>query len=101
MVLVAIAAIAFAIPRAARPELYGGEAFLPGLASDLADLFLRGELGQACSVPGCPDVRTLLGRGAMPDVYLLVGGTVIGVIGGLLGGIVCANRPRSRTSRVA
>ena len=99
LVLVAVSAIAFSIPRLAQPEHFAGEAYLSGLAGDLGGLLVHLDLGRACGLPGCPEVRAVLGRGAIVDLYLLAGAMVIGVAAGIAGGVLCAARRRSTLSR--
>jgi peptide/nickel transport system permease protein len=62
-------------------------------------VLLHLDLGEACSHPGCPPVTEIWARSWQADVYLLVGGIVVGVAAGLAGATFCATRPRSLATR--
>jgi peptide/nickel transport system permease protein len=98
-VVVTVAVVAYGLVRALQPDLYGNEALLPGLASDLERAFLRLDFGRACAFAGCPEIRGLWLDGLGADVWLLLGGLCFGVVAGVAGGVFCATRPRSPASR--
>ncbi len=100
VVLFAVAAITYGMPRLLRPELYGGEPFLPGLRRDLEGVFLHFDFGRACGWRGCPEVRDMWASGAATDAWLLGGGLVLGVGGGVLAGIWCARRAGTLAARI-
>lgn len=94
-----MAVVAYGLVRALRPDIYGGEDLLPGLASDLERAFVRLDFGESCALAGCPEIRELWLDGLAADVWLLVGGLCFGATAGVAGGVLCATRPRSPTSR--
>jgi peptide/nickel transport system permease protein len=98
-VLVFVAVFDYGIMRAARPDLFPGEAIVPGTAHDVGRAFLHLDLKTACSYPGCPKLTTLFARGIPADLYLLAGSLAIGVTVGIAAGVFCASRPRTRTTR--
>ena len=100
VVLLAVAIIVYGIYRFFRPDYYPGDSLFGGLGHDLERAFLHFDFGRACSHPGCPPVRALWARSWTADVYLLVGGLALGLGGGVAGAVFCANRPRSRATRV-
>ena len=57
------------------------------------------DFGEACSHFGCPPVKEIWARSWQADVYLLIGGLVVGVTAGLAGAVFCATRPRSLATR--
>jgi peptide/nickel transport system permease protein len=97
--VVITAFFAYGIIRLLRPELYGGEATLAGLWGDVTDALLRLELGEACMFIGCPSLRQLFLDGIWADLFLLGGGIAVAIVLGIAGGMWCAARPRSRSSR--
>jgi peptide/nickel transport system permease protein len=99
VVLVAVAVVTYATPRILRPDLYPGEALLPGLAGDLELVFVHLDFGCASILAGCPPIRELWLEGLAWDVWLLGGALVIGSAGGILAGVWCARRPRSVGAR--
>src|SRR4051794_1502100 len=60
---------------------------------------LHGDFGPSRVEPGAVPVTTIFARGVVVDVYLLAGGLVAGTLLGILGGRVCAGRPRSSVAR--
>jgi peptide/nickel transport system permease protein len=98
-VVVTVAVVAYGMVRVLRPDIYGGEDLLPGLASDLERAFGRLDFGESCGLPGCPVIRELWLDGLAADLCLLVGGLCFGVVAGVAGGVLCATRPRSPASR--
>ncbi len=69
------------------------------LPHGLERVFFHLDFGVACSYPGWPPVTRLLGRMWHADVYLLLGGLVLGVTTGLAAAVFCATRPRSLATR--
>jgi len=57
------------------------------------------DFGVSCSYPGCPAVTKLWGRSWQADVYLLLGGLVLGVTTGLAAAAYCATHPRTLATR--
>ena len=94
--VVLTAFFAYGIIRVLRPELYGDEATLGGLWSDVSRALLHLDLGESCMFFGCPPLKRMWLDGIWADLFLLAGGVVTGVVLGLLGGVWCAARPRSR-----
>jgi peptide/nickel transport system permease protein len=99
VVLLALAVIDYGIYRFFRPDFYPGDTLVGGVAHDLERAFLHFDFGRACSHFGCPPVRALWARSWTADVYLLVGGLVLGATGGLSAAVFCASRPRSLATR--
>ena len=99
VVLVVVAAVTYGMPRILRPDLYPGEAFLPGLGRDLEGAFFHLDFGCAGILPGCPPIHDLWLRGLAWDLWLLGGALLIGAGGGILAGVWCARRPRSLRAR--
>lgn len=62
-------------------------------------LFFHLDFGVSCSYPGCPPITRLWGRAWHTDVYLLLGGLVLGVTTGLAAAAFCATRPRALATR--
>jgi ABC-type dipeptide/oligopeptide/nickel transport system permease component len=83
-----------------RPDLYPGEAMVAGITGQLERAFLHFDFGVACGWPGCPKVRDMWALGYAADLWLIGGGLVLGVVGGLLGGVWCGMRPGARSARV-
>jgi peptide/nickel transport system permease protein len=65
----------------------------------LERVFLHLDFGVSCSYPGCPPITVLWGRTWHADVYLLLGGLVLGVTTGLAAASFCASRPHSLAAR--
>jgi peptide/nickel transport system permease protein len=57
------------------------------------------DFGVSCSYPGCPSITRLWGRAWHADVYLLLGGLVLGVTAGLAAAAYCATHPRTLATR--
>ncbi|HKG67059.1 MAG TPA: ABC transporter permease [Solirubrobacteraceae bacterium] len=91
---------AYGTMRALRPEQYPGQATVADLFSDVDRALLHFDFGGACMFAGCPPIRRLWLDGIWADLLLLAGGVVFAVAFGVLGGLWCASRPRSRSSRV-
>jgi peptide/nickel transport system permease protein len=99
VVLVAVGAVTYGIPRVLRPDLYPGEQLVPGLVDQLERVFLHLDLGCAAILPGCPSIHTLWVRGLLWDIWLLVGALVIGSAGGILAGVWCAGHRGTKRAR--
>jgi ABC-type dipeptide/oligopeptide/nickel transport system permease component len=69
------------------------------LPHGLERVFFHLDFGVTCSYPGCPAVTVLWGRTWLADVYLLLGGLVLGVTTGLAAAAFCATRPRTLATR--
>ncbi len=69
------------------------------LPHGLERVFFHLDFGVSCSYPGCPAVTVLWGRTWQADVYLLLGGLVLGVTTGLAAAGFCATRPRTLATR--
>ena len=65
----------------------------------LERVFFHLDFGVSCAYPGCPPITVLWGRTWLADVYLLLGGLVLGVTTGLAAAVFCATRPRSLAAR--
>jgi peptide/nickel transport system permease protein len=65
----------------------------------LERVFFHLDFGVSCAYPGCPPITVLWGRTWLADVYLLLGGLVLGVTTGLAAAMFCATRPRSFATR--
>jgi peptide/nickel transport system permease protein len=85
--------------RVLRPEDYGGTGVITGLRSDLDRVLLHFDFGEACMFRGCPKVRDLWARGYEADLWLLGGGLLTGIVGGVGAGVWCATRPRTAGAR--
>jgi peptide/nickel transport system permease protein len=79
--------------RVLRPEQYAGDQpLLGGTWQDVDRELLHLGLGG-------PDIKELWLQGVWADLFLLAGGVVVAVLAGVWGGLWCAARPRSRSSR--
>src|SRR5688500_4784910 len=65
------AALALAIPRWARPDLYPDEQGWGGLAHAMRRAFFHFDFGVACGWVGCPRVSDMWLRGYAADVWML------------------------------
>jgi peptide/nickel transport system permease protein len=100
LTFVAVAALAFLLPRGLRPDLYPGQGVVSGVLHDLERLFFHFDLGRAWLWPGQPEISAMLQRSFAADLWLLGGAMFIGVGGGLAAGLWCASRRRSVAARV-
>jgi peptide/nickel transport system permease protein len=94
------AALALAIPRWARPDLYPDEQGWGGLAHAMRRAFFHFDFGVACGWVGCPRVSDMWVQGYAADVWMLFGAVAIGVGAGFALGLWCAGRADSRRARV-
>jgi ABC-type dipeptide/oligopeptide/nickel transport system permease component len=99
-VVVAVAVIALAIPRWARPDAYVGETGVGGVLHAMGRALLHLDFGVACGWPGCPTVHSMWARGYAADVWMLLGTVAIGVRGGFALGLWCAARAGTRRARI-
>ena len=92
--LLVVGAVTYGVPRILRPDMYAGEAFVPGLLNDLDRAFLHLDFGCSIILRGCPSI---------PDFPLLCalglwGAVLLIVLGLIADGIVARFDPRVRTS---
>src|SRR3954465_2027516 len=85
--------------RALRPEQYPGQATVADLFSDVDRALLHLDFGGACMFAGCPSIKRLWLEGIWVDLMLLAGGVVFAIAFGVLGGLWCASRRRTRSAR--
>jgi peptide/nickel transport system permease protein len=99
-ITVAIAAITFTMLRLLAPWGFDeGQSVFEGLVRYLEAVFLHLDFGTSRQRPFLP-VRDVLADALPADVSLLFGAMAFGVGLGVLGGVVCARRPRSWVSRL-
>ena len=97
--LILTAFFAYGTMRALRPEQYPGQATVPDLFSDVDRALLHLDFGGACMFAGCPSIKRLWLDGIVVDLTLLAGGVAFAVAFGVLGGLWCASRRRTRSAR--
>jgi peptide/nickel transport system permease protein len=97
--LILTAFFAYGTMRALRPEQYPGQATVAGLFSDVDRALLHLDFGGACMFPGCPSIKGMWLDGIWVDLTLLAGGVAFAVVFGVLGGLWCASRRRTRSAR--
>lgn len=87
--------------RVARPEFYEfeGRSNLEAVLDYLERAFLHFDFGRSWEEGQVP-VAYYIREGLGADLSLIAGGLVIGVLGGMAGGVLCAIRPRSIAARV-
>jgi peptide/nickel transport system permease protein len=90
---------AYGIMRGLRPEQYPGQATVADLFEDVDRALLHLDFGGACMFAGCPPIKRLWLDGIWADLFLLMGGVVFAIASGVLGGLWCASRPRTRSAR--
>jgi peptide/nickel transport system permease protein len=84
---------AFGMIRLLRPELYGGQAILPGTWMDTKAALLHLDVG------GDPLIRQDWLDGMWADIFLLAGGAIVAVVLGVSAGLWCAVRRRKASAR--
>jgi peptide/nickel transport system permease protein len=97
--LILTAFFAYGTMRALRPEQYPGQATVADLCSDVDRALLHLDFGGACMFAGCPSIKGLWLDGIWVDLTLLAGGVAFAVAFGVLGGLWCASRRRTRSAR--
>ena len=97
--LVLTAFFAYGLIRLLRPELYSDYAPVHGLLSDVDRALLHLDFGGACMFTGCPPIKRLWLDGIVVDLVLLAGGVAFAIAFGVLGGLWCASRRRTRSAR--
>src|SRR4051794_536796 len=98
-VVLSVAIVTFVMLYILRPERFDGSGSLPSqLAHYLDRVFLHYDFGISQDKFGYP-VSQLLNSGLPADISLLAGGLAVGALLGLVGGAICAARPRSMAAR--
>jgi peptide/nickel transport system permease protein len=97
--VVLTAFFAYGTMRALRPEQYPGQATVPDLFSDVDRALLHLDFGGACMFAGCPSIKRMWLDGISVDLMLLAGGVAFAIAFGVLGGLWCASRRGTRSSR--
>jgi peptide/nickel transport system permease protein len=98
-VLTGVAFLIYGVERALRPENYPSETYLPSVWHDVERALLHLDFGEACGWPGCPRIYDMWIRGVAADLWMLAGGMLFGVLGGVGIAVWCARRPRALLSR--
>jgi peptide/nickel transport system permease protein len=91
--------LAYGLIRLLRPELYSDYAPVHGVFSDVDRALLHLDFGGACMFTGCPPIKRLWLDGIWADLMLLAGGVAFAIAFGVLGGLWCASRRRTRGAR--
>jgi peptide/nickel transport system permease protein len=97
--LILTAFFAYGVIRLMRPELYSDYAPVHGLFTDVNRALLHLDFGGACMFTGCPPIKRLWLDGIWADLLLLAGGVAFAIAFGVLGGLWCASRRRTRSAR--
>jgi len=100
LVLVIVTFVTYGVPRILRPDKYPGENFFTGVTSDVNRALLHFDFGNSVILPGHPPVYDLWVKGLIWDLWLILGGLLIGAFGGVAAGIWCSRRPGSLRSRL-
>jgi ABC-type dipeptide/oligopeptide/nickel transport system permease component len=100
IVLFVVALLIYGMEPALRPENYPGQAVVPLVWHDAERALLHLDFGHSCGWPGCPRIHTLWVRGLAGDLWMLAGGLLLGVLGGVSAGAWCARRHSSTRARV-
>jgi peptide/nickel transport system permease protein len=90
---------AYGVIRLLRPELYSDYAPVHGVFFDVDRALLHLDFGGACMFTGCPSIKRLWLDGIWVDLMLLAGGVAFAIAFGVLGGLWCASRRRTRSAR--
>jgi ABC-type dipeptide/oligopeptide/nickel transport system permease component len=99
VVLFVVALGVYGMEPALRPENYPGQSYLPLVWDDVERALFHLDFGHACGWPGCPRIHTLWMRGLAGDLWMLAGGLVFGVVGGVSVGVWCAGKRGSPIAR--
>lgn len=101
LVVVAATTLTFLFFRVARPEVYAFEhrSIWAALLDYLERAFLHFDFGTSWEA-GDDNIALLIRDRFGADVSLVAGGVLIGVVGGMIGGVVCAARPRTLVARL-
>ena len=99
-VVLITSALALAIPRWARPDLYPEEQGWGGLLRAMRRAFFHFDFGLACGWPGCPTVHEMWMLGYAADIWMLFGTVAIGVWGGFRLGLWCVAQSGTRRARL-
>jgi peptide/nickel transport system permease protein len=97
--LIFTAFFAYGLIRMLRPELYSDYAPVHGVFFDVDRALLHLDFGGACMFDGCPPIKRLWLDGIWADLLLLAGGVAFAIAFGVLGGLWCASRRRTRSAR--
>jgi peptide/nickel transport system permease protein len=97
--LILTAFFAYGTMRVLRPEQYPGQATVADLFADVDRALLHLDFGGACMFAGCPSIKQMWLDGIWADLMLLAGGVAFAVAFGVLGGLWCASRRRTRSAR--
>src|SRR3954452_22687599 len=100
IVIVGVTGLTWLAVNALRPDLRAGDhRFILVVFGDfLQSAFLHFDFGVS-RTGGNREVRDLIRQGLPADLSLLAGGLVVGLVGGIAGGAVCAARPRTFLAR--
>jgi peptide/nickel transport system permease protein len=99
LVTVTVTSLTFVMLRVLTPENFAGERAVPvELVSYLERVFLHWDLGFSTQRP-FGSVAGMLAAALPADLALFVGAVVAGLALGIVGGVVCALRPRTVLSR--
>ena len=97
--VIVTAFFAYGLIRLLRPELYSDYAPVHGVFTDVDRALLHFDFGGACMFTGCPSIKGLWLDGIWVDLMLLAGGVAVAIAFGVLGGLWCASRRRTRSAR--
>ena len=97
--IIGTAFFAYGLIRLLRPELYSDYTPVNGVFRDVDRALLHLDFGGACMFTGCPPIKRLWLSGIWVDLQLLAGGVAFAVAFGVLGGLWCASRRRTRSAR--
>jgi peptide/nickel transport system permease protein len=100
-VVFATAVFAYGGIRALRPDTpaYAGTPWLEGTWHDVKGALLHQDFGVTCMYTGCPRLHDLWRSGLFIDISLLFGALVIGAVGGVWAGRLCASHRGSVFAR--
>ncbi len=99
-VLFIVTWLIYGIEPALRPENYPGQTWLTLVWHDVERALFHLDFGHTCGWPGCPRIHTLWMRGLAGDLWMLAGGMLFGVVGGVAAGAWCARRRGSAAARI-